>query len=152
MMVGFNLLNVCLAALVPFVGAYQPLQNHLATRADPYPFCTPATNPNCIRDGRYLVPILEFSNPGDRGDAAYNKYLPSNSYKLHKWSNGLWPQVCKRWAVDADHFKPTDFVVYNVTYPDQCSGSPWVICYHKRSSVSIDQVAKVRNTLALHNI
>lgn len=136
-----------IAALATVASAYQPLPNSIAARADPYPFCNVQTNPSCIKDGRYLVPILEFSNPGDKGDAAFTKYLDSSQYKLKKWTNGLWPQTCKRWATDADKFKPTDFTVYNVTFPDQCSGnSPWVICYHNRAPKSIDDVAKVSQT------
>jgi hypothetical protein len=129
--------------------------SRLVAGDDPYPFCSPSTNPNCIDGGRYLVPILDFSNQGDPGDNAYNQYLPTHPYTLARWTNGKWPYVCQKWGVDADSFNATDFIIYNVTYPDQCPGSPWVVCYHKRASVTIDQVATVscisiRNSILSH--
>lgn len=130
------------AALLPLVVANQPLRS-LSKRDDPYPFCNPADNPNCIDGGRYLVPILDWAGQNGPADNAYNEYLPTHEYHLDSWDNGQWPQACQKWGVDADHFVATDFQIYNVTFPDQCDGSPWVICYHSRASVSVDEVATV---------
>ena len=132
------------AALLPLAAAKQPLRG-LSKRDDPYPFCDPNDNPNCIDGGRYLVPILDWAGQNGPADSAYDQYLPTNQYTLDQWDNGQWPQACQNWGVGSDHFTATDFVIYNVTYPDQCDGSPWVVCYHSRSSVSIDDIATVRS-------
>ncbi len=110
---------------------------------DPYPFCDPATNSNCIVNGNYLVPQLDFSLQGDIGDQAYNQYLPTHTFTLSQWNNGKMPQPCYDWGVTADHWSQWDFAIYNVTFSD-CPSSPWVVCYNYRSPKTINQIATVR--------
>jgi hypothetical protein len=109
---------------------------------DPYPFCDPATNSNCIVGGKYLVPQLDFSIEGDAGDQAYNQYLPTHSFTLSQWTNGKMPEACYRWGVTADHWNPADFVMYNVTFSD-CPTSPWVVCWNNHSPKTISDIATV---------
>ncbi|KAK3685337.1 hypothetical protein B0T22DRAFT_482313 [Podospora appendiculata] len=97
-------LAVAAIALAVTVLGHQ-LQPRDAISNDPYPFCSPATNPNCIVGGKYLVPSLDFSLQND-----------------------------------ADHWKATDFTIYNVTFTD-CPGSPFVVCRHKTAPKSIGQIS-----------
>ncbi|KAK3374124.1 hypothetical protein B0T24DRAFT_625704 [Lasiosphaeria ovina] len=127
------------AAVVAFQPDPRATNTGLAKRADAYPFCNPATNPNCIAGGKYLVPILEFSSENGPGDLAYQQYLPASPWTFSKWTNGLMPERCYYWGVTADKWKATDFLVYNVTYTD-CA-TPFVVCRHQKSTKSIGQLA-----------
>ncbi|KAH8894113.1 hypothetical protein GQ53DRAFT_821217 [Thozetella sp. PMI_491] len=113
-----------------------------------YPAChLGPDDQRCINDGRFLVPELNFSNPGSPGDLAYSTYLPTHPYTLSAWPSGgndaRIPRVCGIYGHNSDGFDMRDFQVYNVTFPDQCPGSPWVICRDYRSGQTIDQLATV---------
>lgn len=110
---------------------------------DPYPFCNTATNPNCIADGKYLVPILDFSLQRSAGDKAYASYLPTTEYTLSQWPKGKMPRPCYYWGVERDRWNAADFTIYNVTYTD--CGMPWVVCLNKKVPRTIKQIAKVRD-------
>ncbi|KAJ4292867.1 hypothetical protein N0V88_005525 [Collariella sp. IMI 366227] len=128
----FKTLLFALAAALEVL-AYQPrptevisnLQSREVVNNDPYPFCNVATNPNCIADGKYLVPILDFSLQRSAGDEAYVKYLPKANYTLSKWPKGTMPKYCHFWGVERDHWNASDFIMYNVTFTD-CS-QPWEV-------------------------
>lgn len=105
---------------------------------EPFPFCTTATNPDCIVGGKYVKPDLNISDAGNPGNNAYITYLPSHTYTLSQWTNQRMPSMC-HYVINYYSFNPTDFTVYNVTYTD-CN-EPWVICRHTGSSPSINQLA-----------
>lgn len=134
------ILALAAAAQAPGVLGYQ-LQPRGVVNRDPYPFCNTKTNPNCIAGGKYLVPILDFSVQRSAGDLAYAKYLPTHNFTLSAWPKGKMPEPCYKWGVTADHWKPADFTMYNVTFTD-CPGSPWVVCFNKHSPRTIKQIAK----------
>jgi len=136
-----GLLLALAATHAPVLG--HQLQARNAISNDPYPFCNPAEEPNCIAGGKYLVPPLDFSLEGDIGDQAYNQYLPTHTFTLSQWTNNKMPEPCYYWGVTADHWNPADFVVYNVTFSD-CPASPWVVCWNNHSPKSISQIATVR--------
>ncbi|KAM7186378.1 hypothetical protein V8F33_011851 [Rhypophila sp. PSN 637] len=106
-----------------------------------FPFCTPGDPvfPNCIVNGRYVKPDLNISDAGNPGNNAYITYLPSHPYTLSQWTNQKMPSFC-HYVINNYNFNPSDFSVYNVTYPD-CPSSPWVICKHSTTSKTIDQIA-----------
>ncbi|KAK3367690.1 hypothetical protein B0H63DRAFT_535732 [Podospora didyma] len=132
------LLALSLGASLPSALGYQ-LHPRDTSSNDPYPFCNPATNANCIVGGKYLVPQLDFSLENDVGDQAFRQYLPTHTFTLSQWTNGKMPERCYFWAVTADHWNPADFVIYNVTYSD-CS-IPFVMCYNVKAGKTASQVA-----------
>ncbi|KAK3328062.1 hypothetical protein B0T19DRAFT_181933 [Cercophora scortea] len=135
------ILGLVVAAIAPAATVLgHQLQPRDTVSNDPYPFCNPATNPNCIVSGKYLVPSLDFSLQNDAGDLAYQKYLPTNTWSFSKWTNGMMPERCYYWGVTADHWKAADFIIYNVTFTD-CPGSPFVVCRHKTAPKSIGQIS-----------
>lgn len=140
-MVTIKNLFLTIAALRAAGVAGHQLRPRNAISNDPYPACNPATNPNCIVGGKYLVPPLDFSLEDDIGDNAFKQYLPTHTFTLSQWTNNKMPQSCYYWAVTADHWSPVDFVMYNVTFSD-CS-TPFVVCWHKKSPKSISQIATV---------
>ncbi|KAK4163972.1 hypothetical protein QBC43DRAFT_334790 [Cladorrhinum sp. PSN259] len=131
------------ALLAPGALAHLP-DNRLVRRDgnEAYPFCTTATNANCVNDGRYIKPDLNISNTGSPGDNAYNTYLPAHTYTLSQWTNGKMPSMCYS-VINNYNFRPADFVVYNVTFSD-CS-TPWVICRSTFAGPTIQQVADAAN-------
>ena len=127
------------------ISAFQP-PPRLSIFADPYPFCSSATNPDCIADGKYPVPVLDFSNENSAGDLAYKTYLPTQTFTTSRWTNGKIPERCYYWGVERDHFRAADFVVYNVTYAD-CPGAAFVVCHHKDAPKSVEVIATVCSVL-----
>ena len=129
------------ATSLPSVLGHQPRPRDTSS-GDDYPFCNPATNPNCIADGKYLVPQLDFSLENDVGDLAYKQYLPTHTFTVAQWTNGKMPERCYHFGVTADSWNPADFVMYNVTFSD-CAGAPFVVCWHNKSSKTISEIATV---------
>jgi len=68
--------------------------------------------------------------------------LPKHSFKVSQWAPGFLPSACKTEA-QSQGFKPADIIVLNVTY-DDCTGLPWVVCRHKNSVVSQNDLLTVR--------
>ncbi|KAL2129550.1 hypothetical protein VTI74DRAFT_7615 [Chaetomium olivicolor] len=126
-------------AAAPGLWGYQ-LRPRDAVSSDPYPFCNPAENKNCICGGKYLVPTLEFSLEDSDGDRAFNEYLLPHSFTISKWNNGKMPERCYYWGVTADHWNPTEFIIYNVTF-DDCTFSPSVVCWHPTAPKNVTQIA-----------
>ncbi|KAK3376249.1 hypothetical protein B0T24DRAFT_718641 [Lasiosphaeria ovina] len=126
------------AVLAPGVSGRQ-LQRRDASANDPYPFCNPATSPDCIEGGKYVKPDLDFSDQNDVGDVAYRQYLSTHTFTLSQWTNGKIPEACYYWAVTADHWNAADFVVYNVTFSD-CP-TPFVVCYNNKSPKTVSEIA-----------
>ncbi len=139
------------ATSLPSTLGFQPHPRDV-TNNDPYPFCSPASNPDCIEDGKYLVPPLDFSAEDHAGDLAYKQYLPTHTFTVSQWTNGKMPERCYYFAVTADSWNPADFVMYNVTFSD-CTGTPYVVCWHNKSSKTISQIATVSsNPMDLHPV
>ncbi|KAK3312292.1 hypothetical protein B0H66DRAFT_570386 [Apodospora peruviana] len=77
-----------------------------------------------------------------KGNKAFVNILPVSRHELGPmWTNNKMPGPCYKWAVN-DKWNVSDFRMYNVTYPDDCRGEPFVICYHIHSNRSLDTVAK----------
>ncbi|KAK0751392.1 hypothetical protein B0T18DRAFT_387525 [Schizothecium vesticola] len=134
----FKSLALALAALsFHRVSAFTRLQARDGN--DPYPFCNPATSPDCIVGGKYVKPDLNISDEPNAGNQAYLTYLPTHTYTLSQWSAGKYPEECHR-TIAGDGFNPTDFTVHNVTYSD-CPSSPWVICVSRLANKTPVQIA-----------
>ncbi|KAK3995189.1 hypothetical protein QBC44DRAFT_389917 [Cladorrhinum sp. PSN332] len=110
-----------------------------ASNNDAYPYCNPATESQCILNGLYLFPTLEFSNENSQGNAEFLARLPDSTFTITPWTNNKIPQTCVRWSVTQYGFSINDFSVFNVTYPD-CS-VPFVVCYHRKAQKTISQIA-----------
>lgn len=110
------------------------------TDPNAYPYCNPKKDEFCITDGKYLLPPLPIQTPGDKGDTAYKKYLPTHGAELSKWTNGLMPKVCHELGVEMDKWNVADFEMYNVTFSD-CKKSPFVMCYHTKAQKTPEQIA-----------
>ncbi|KAL8649656.1 MAG: hypothetical protein Q9226_005484 [Calogaya cf. arnoldii] len=69
------------------------------------------------------------------------KYMPTVGRNFDQWSDQDWiPQWCLDRSKDEnDAFNPADIRTYNIRY-DDCE-SPWVVCVHKDSKMSIDTLA-----------
>ncbi|KAK8879711.1 conidiation-specific protein [Apiospora arundinis] len=64
--------------------------------------------------------------------------LPETHYNIAQWASGWIPSDCKGYAKD-HNVKAEDFITYQVQYAD-CS-DPWIMCYHKNSEISMDNIA-----------
>ena len=134
----FKSLALALAALsFHRVSAFTRLQARDGN--EPFPFCNPATSPDCIVGGKYVKPDLNISDEPNAGNQAYLTYLPTHTYTLSQWAAGKYPEECHRTIV-GDGFNPTDFTVHNVTYSD-CPSSPWVICVSRLANKTPVQIA-----------
>ncbi|KAM7207201.1 hypothetical protein V8F20_002467 [Naviculisporaceae sp. PSN 640] len=105
-----------------------------------YPFCNPKKDESCITEGKYLLPTLPIQYPGDKGETAYKKYLPTHDAELSKWTNGMMPKICHKLGVEMDKWDVADFEMYNVTFAD-CKKSPFVMCYHTKAQKTPEQIA-----------
>ena len=125
--------------------AWQPnpaTKGSLRARAPPYPICSPATNPNCIAGGKYLIPDLDASDENSKGDKALKALLkPSLPRLSDPWDAGQMPEPCYRRGVTEDGWRAADFVIYNVTYDSDCVGAPFVICWNKLSPKPVEAIA-----------
>ena len=114
-----------------------------ANKRSAYPACTEnPSDPNnhCIVNGQYLVPELDWFDPNSPADLTYQQYLPTHSFTLSQWTNGKMPERCYYWGVERDHWKPADFVMYNVTFTD-CTIAPFVMCWSKLSQRNASAIA-----------
>ena len=138
----FNAFVLALTALhLPSALSFQP--DHRLQRRDgnePFPFCTTATNSNCIVGGKYVKPDLNISDAGNPGNNAYITYLPAHTYTLSQWTNQKMPEMCYK-TINLYGFRPADFVVYNVTFSD-CT-APWVVCRSTAAGKTINEIADV---------
>jgi len=126
------------ALIVPGVLGFQ-LAPRDAISNDAYPFCNPATDNECILNGKYLFPTLEFSLESSLGNAAFLQYLPTSTFSLTQWTNNKMPQACYHWGAEYYKFNPREFIMYNVTFAD-CP-QPFVVCYHSKAQKTITQIA-----------
>ncbi|KAK8069973.1 hypothetical protein PG994_006589 [Apiospora phragmitis] len=65
--------------------------------------------------------------------------LPERQYNISVWASGWIPSDCNGYASD-HNVSAADFIIYQVQYSD-CS-DPWILCYHKDSETSIQNIAK----------
>ncbi|KAK3900361.1 hypothetical protein C8A05DRAFT_36012 [Staphylotrichum tortipilum] len=121
-------------------GTLARLHRRDANSNDPYPYCSKSTNADCIADGKYLTPQLDFSIPGDAGDLAFDQYLPAQEFAIARWPSGRMPTPCHKWAVTEDKWDAADFIVYNVTFSD-CADTPWVMCHHNLAPKNVSYLA-----------
>ncbi|KAK0736608.1 hypothetical protein B0T21DRAFT_348647 [Apiosordaria backusii] len=134
-----------LAALPAVVQAWLPdpdiggIHGRDAISNDPYPYCNPTTSANCILNGLYLFPTLEFSNQTSLGNQEFINRLPVSSSTISVWTNNKIPQTCYYWGVTRDSWTAAGFTVYNVTYSD--CGTPFVVCRHSTAPKSITEIA-----------
>jgi len=117
-----------------------------AREPPPYPICSPATNPECIAGGKYLIPDLETSDENSKGDKALKTLLKVGTHRppvsWEKEAAGQMPEPCYRRGVVQDGWKAADFIIYNVTYDSDCDVAPFVICWNKLSPKSVETIAQ----------
>ncbi|KAK7943503.1 uncharacterized protein PG986_012616 [Apiospora aurea] len=65
--------------------------------------------------------------------------LPETKYNISVWARGWIPSDCNGYA-DSHNVSAADFIIYQVQYND--CGDPWIMCYHKDSETSIENIAK----------
>ncbi|KAK8085660.1 hypothetical protein PG997_006931 [Apiospora hydei] len=65
--------------------------------------------------------------------------LPETKYNISVWARGWIPSDCNGYA-DSHNVSAADFIIYQVQYND--CGDPWIMCYHKDSEASIENIAK----------
>ncbi|KAK8044223.1 hypothetical protein PG993_004247 [Apiospora rasikravindrae] len=65
--------------------------------------------------------------------------LPETKHNISVWASGWIPSDCQGYA-ENHNVSAADFIIYQVQYSD--CGDPWIMCYHKDSETSIENMAK----------
>jgi len=105
-----------------------------------YPACTPSSTNTCILGGKYLFPALDWSDSHSAADNVYRSSFVNHTFTLSQWTNNKIPEPCYYWGVERDHWNPSNFTVYNVTFSD-CTISPFVICMNSFSPRDVSAIA-----------